>query len=95
MSRYPRQRDDLLKSKRGLVKAPKLTQKPSQMSPYYPREKVRGHYHLSSPEPATPHCGQPVPSPEKDQPGTNVLLGVFSDASGSAHATLAVAERDL
>ncbi|GFT37229.1 hypothetical protein NPIL_342841 [Nephila pilipes] len=49
---------------------------------------------LSSPEPATPHRGQPVPSPVKRPARHQCALGVSLDAPVGAHATLAVAERD-
>ncbi|GFS68748.1 hypothetical protein NPIL_139121 [Nephila pilipes] len=72
MSRYPRQRDNLLKGAGALDRT----------------------LPLSSPEPATPHRGQPVPSPVKRPARHQCALGVFLDAPVGAHATLAVAERD-
>ncbi|GFT90918.1 hypothetical protein NPIL_560761 [Nephila pilipes] len=75
MSRYLRQRDNLLKDKRGAGAL-------DRTSP------------LSSPEPATPHRGQPVPSPVKRPARHQCALGVSLDAPVGAHATLAVAERD-
>ncbi|GFU21239.1 hypothetical protein NPIL_240751 [Nephila pilipes] len=72
MSRYLRQRDNLLKGAGALDRT----------------------LPLSSPEPATPHRGQPVPSPVKRPARHQCALGVFLDAPVGAHATLAVAERD-
>ncbi|GFU16701.1 hypothetical protein NPIL_513011 [Nephila pilipes] len=71
MSRYLRQRDNLLKGTGALDRT----------------------LPLSSPEPATPHRGQPVPSPVKRPARHQCALGVFLDAPVGAHATLAVAER--
>ncbi|GFT33297.1 hypothetical protein NPIL_640491 [Nephila pilipes] len=61
MSRYLRQRDNLLKDKRGAGALDRTLP-------------------LSSPEPATPHRGQPVPSPVKRPARHQCALGVSLDA---------------